>query len=467
MRFPRIEGFDHRSKEGIESEVMKKTFLEETVLFISIVKWAVLATLVGLVVGIATTFFLKALGWSAALAQSQRYYFLLLPLALFASSLLVKYLAPDAEGHGTEKVIEAVHKRWGKINLMVVPVKLVATIITLALGGSAGKEGPCAQIGAGMASAMADLLKLTKEDRRKLVICGISAGFAAVFGTPIAGALFAVEVLVLGRVLQEMLFPSMVAAIISYQVAISFKITYFHQLIRLPQFSQVLYFEVILAGIYFGLVALILVEVLKLAERLAKRLTIWKPWKGLIGGALLVGLALVFSSRYLGLGMDTIEAALSGDSVPSLAFLAKVLFTSLTLSMGGSGGILTPVFFIGTTAGSAFAQLLHLNTAVFAAIGMVALLAGAANTPIAASVMAIEIFGPSIGSYAAVACLISYLAAGHRSVYGSQILGVTKSSSINLPLMKELESLEEVELRNKPGKILYLIRKLWAGKKTS
>jgi H+/Cl- antiporter ClcA len=440
-------------------DIMRKTFLEETVLFVSIIKWAILATLVGLVVGLSTTVFLKALGLSGAAVQGHRYYFLLLPLALFLSSLLVKHLAPDAEGHGTEKVIEAVHKRWGKIKLMVVPVKLVATIITLAFGGSAGKEGPCAQIGAGMASAMADLLKLTKEDRKKLVICGISAGFAAVFGTPIAGALFAVEVLVLGKVLQEVLFPALVAAIVSFQIATSFGIHYFHQAILLPRFSQLLFMEMLLAGVFFGLVALLLVEALKLAETYAKKLPVGKPWLGLVGGALLAGLALIFSPLYLGLGVETLEAAINGGPVPPLAFLGKILFTAITLSMGGSGGILTPVFFIGSTAGSALAQLFHLNTGAFAAIGMVALLAGAANTPIAASVMAIEIFGPQIGPYAAIACLVSYTAAGHRSVYASQILGVSKSASINVPLMKELEKVEDLEIRNQPGKILYLLRK--------
>ena len=272
---------------------MRKTFIEETVLFISIIKWAILATLTGIVVGLSSTLFLKSLGWSTDWLQTHQYYFLLLPVALFLSSLMIKYLAPDAEGHGTEKVIEAVHKRWGKIKLAVVPVKLVATIITIAGGGSAGKEGPSAQIGAGMASALADLLRLTKEDRKKLVICGISAGFATVFGTPIAGALFAVEVLVLGKILQDVLFPALVAAIISFQIAKFFGLTYFHQSIHLGQFSQALFMEVLLSGLYFGLVALLLVETLKVAEKLSKKLKIWKPLKGLIGGTLMVILALM------------------------------------------------------------------------------------------------------------------------------------------------------------------------------
>lgn len=451
----------NKYQQNLRGVKMKKAVLEQTVLFISIIKWAVLATLVGVVVGLATTLFLKLLGWSTGLVQANRYYFLFLPLVLFLSTLIVKYLAPDAEGHGTEKVIEAVHKRSGKINLIVVPVKLVATIITLAGGGSAGKEGPCAQIGAGLASSLANILKLNKEDRKKIVICGISAGFATVFGTPVAGALFAVEVLVLGKILQEVLFPSLVAAIISFQIARYFGVTYFHQTVYLTnKFSQVFFIEVLFSGIFFGLVAFLMVEVLKLFERLAHKLDIWKPLKGIIGGAILIGLTLISSPIYLGLGVNTIESSIIGSQIPPLAFLWKIIFTSTTLSMGGSGGILTPVFFVGSTSGSTFARIFQLDPGTFAAIGMVALLSGATNTPIASSVMAIEMFGPQISPYAAIACVVSYIASGHRSVYPSQLLGTTKSSSISLPLMKDLCSIDEVQIESKEGKLIYNFKRV-------
>src|SRR5208283_1196583 len=165
---------------------MKRRMIESSVLFISISKWIFLASCVGLVVGVSTTIFLKLLALGIGFASGYKYYFLLLPFAFVVSVILVKYLAPEAEGHGTDKVIEAVHTRAGKMDPMVVPVKLAATIVTIALGGSAGKEGPCAQIGAGLSSGLADLLRFNNRDRKKLVICGISAGFATVFGTPIA-----------------------------------------------------------------------------------------------------------------------------------------------------------------------------------------------------------------------------------------------------------------------------------------
>ncbi len=374
---------------------MRKKVLESSVLFVSILKWLFLASCIGIIVGISTAVFLKLLGLSISGATGYQYYFLLLPAALFLSALIVKTFAPDAEGHGTEKIIEAVHRHSGKMKLSVVPVKLVATVITIAFGGSAGKEGPAAQIGAALASGFAGLLRFGDRDRKKLVICGISAGFAAIFGTPIAGALFGVEVLFVGSMLYDVLLPSFVAGIVGYQVSSALGITYFHQQISIiPAFSSYFFLKICLAGLFFGLCSLLLIEALKFFEGLSHRVKLWAPWKGLIGGLPLVVLAWAFSTRYLGLGLDTITASLKGESVPAGAFLLKILFTAITLSFGGSGGIITPIFFIGATAGSAFGRSLGFDPALFAAIGMVGLLAGAANTPISASIMAIELFGP-------------------------------------------------------------------------
>ncbi len=273
---------------------MRRKVLESSVLFASILKWLFLASCAGILVGLSTTVFLKALGFGISAAGGYQYYYLLLPVALFMTALTVKYLAPDAEGHGTENIIEAVHQRSGKIRLMVVPVKLVATIIMIAFGGSAGKEGPAAQIGAAVSSAFSDLLRFDDRDRKKLVICGISAGFAAVFGTPIAGAIFGVEVLFVGGMLYEVLLPSFVAGIVSFQVSSALGITYFHEPIRfVPLFSSLFFLKVCAAGIFFGLCSLLLIELLRLFERTSHRLKIWPPLKGLLGGFILVILTVV------------------------------------------------------------------------------------------------------------------------------------------------------------------------------
>ncbi|MGD8352065.1 MAG: chloride channel protein, partial [Nitrospirota bacterium] len=218
---------------------MRRRVLEESILFISVAKWFFLASVVGAVVGFSTAIFLKTLSWASEAAGGFGYYFLLLPVAMFLSALIVKYLAPEAEGHGTEKIIDAVHRRKANINPAVVPVKLLATVITIALGGSAGKEGPCAQIGAGISSTIARLLSFDERDRKKLVICGISAGFATVFGTPIAGAIFGVEVLFVGTILYDVLFPSFVAGIVGFQVSKALGIAYFYNPVAaVPEFSS-------------------------------------------------------------------------------------------------------------------------------------------------------------------------------------------------------------------------------------
>ncbi|MFQ5657961.1 MAG: chloride channel protein [Candidatus Methylomirabilales bacterium] len=420
-----------------------KVITEESVMFLTILRWLVLATLIGVIVGLSTTLFLKVLDWSITLTTQYRYYFILLPIALFSSILLTQYFAPDAEGHGTEKVIEAVHKRSGKMHTLVVPVKFVTTIITLALGGSVGKEGPCAQIGGGLASIFADLFRFDERDRKKLVVCGISAGFASVFGTPIAGAIFGVEVLFVGSIVYDVLLPSFVAGLISYQVSASLGITYFHHPIEfVPVFSQSFFIKVVIAGIFFGICSVFLIEVLKIGKKLAEKGAIWAPWKGMIGGAGLVALSLLFSRQYLGLGLETIETSLAGGKIIWYAFILKAIFTSITLNFGGSGGIVTPIFFIGATSGIIVAEILNVDPATFAAIGLVSLLAGAANTPIAASILAVEYFGTNVAPYAAVACVVSFVMTGHRSVYPSQVLAIEKSRFIEAPIGEEVDKIE-------------------------
>lgn len=221
------------------------------------------------------------------------------------------------------------------------------------------------------------MFRFDDRDRRKLVVCGISAGFASVFGTPIAGAIFGVEVLFVGSIVYDILLPSFIAGIISYQVSSALGITYFyHPIGFVPVFSQTFFITVVLAGIFFGLCSCFLIEVLKFGKRLSEKVAIWAPWKGMIGGGLLVGLTLLFSKQYLGLGLETIEGSLEGEKIIWYAFILKAIFTGITLNFGGSGGIVTPMFFIGATAGTLFAQLFNLDSATFAAIGLVSVLAG-------------------------------------------------------------------------------------------
>ncbi len=444
---------------------MHKRIEEQTVIFFTIIKWIILATMIGILVGLSTTVFIKLLDFAISLAHRNPYYYFALPSVFVLTAWIANKFAPTSKGHGTEKVIEAVHKRSGKINLAVVPVKLFNTILTIAFGGSAGKEGPSGQIGAGLASFFSDLMKLSKDQRKKLVICGISAGFAAIFGTPISGALFGLEVLYVGAVMYEVMLPAFISGIVAYEVCSSLGMTYFHSTIDFaPQFTRSFFIIIVLSGIVFGSISFLFIESSRSAQRFISKWKINEYLKNALGGLSLALLIFLFSTRYAGLGVETIEGLID-DHQPAFwyDFLLKIVFTIVTLSFGGSGGVVTPTFFIGATAGCFFAQLIGMDTATFAAIGMVSLLAGAANTPIAASIMGLEIFGARLAPFAAISCVISFLMTGHRSIFPSQILSVKKSASFDMDVGKEIN---EADPRVKREERFYLYRfwQIWKWK---
>ncbi|MBU1652389.1 chloride channel protein [bacterium] len=420
---------------------MRRQFLESSALFLNILRWTVLATIVGVIVGLSTALFILLLHKSIHFMQQYPYYFAILPLGLLFSTYFIKFLAPQAEGHGTEKVIEAVHKRDGRMYALDAPVKLIATVVTIATGGSAGKEGPAAQIGATLASVFATLFRLSKNDRKKLVICGISAGFAAVFSTPVAGALFGVEVLFLGQIMYEVLLPSFVAGITAFQVSRWLGASYFWDPMTWSlEFSEALFFQVILSGVVFGLVCILFIEALRWGHKFFNNFNHVPFWKPVIGGLLLVGFGLLGADSGLGLGVDTLERALSGEPTPWWAWIFKSFATGTTLGCGGSGGVITPIFIVGASAGSVWGQIIGADPSIFAALGMVALVSGCANTPIAASVMGIELFGKAFGPYGATVCVVAFLMTGYRGVYSSQILARQKVEILTAPLNQPISS---------------------------
>lgn len=440
---------------------MKKKIAEETIILVSVFKWIVLASLVGIIVGISTTVFVRSLNWGSAISDGYRYYYIMLPAGLLLSALTVKYLAPAAEGHGANKVIELVHKTSGKIKAVFVPVEFITTWLTISAGGSAGKEGPSAQIGAGLASIFADLLKMEGADRRKLVICGISGSFTSVFGTPLAGAIFGIEVLFVGTIRYDVLLPSFVAGIISYQVSSWMGLTYFyHPISFVPVFSEAFFLKIVVAGIFFGLCSLLLVEILNLGKKISAGIGLPVELKSIMGGLALAAMTFIISRQYLGLGIEVLQSSLEGADIPWYAFIVKSIFTSITLNFGGSGGIGTPIFYVGSTAGSAFSHILGVDPAMLAAIGFVSLLAGAANTPIAASIMSVELFGPQVAPYAAVACVLSFIVTGHRSAYPSQVLAVRKSSSLDVEIGDRLGSMRP-EYQHREKSLIGGLLRIW------
>src|SRR3954467_5490144 len=433
-------------------------YTEHTALLISTFKWAFLGASAGVCVGLGTRVFLSALdgsgAWTRLLTLGRFPAFVFLPAALPLCVWLIRTFSADARGHGTEAVIAAVHQRSGRVDWLVAPVKLGATVVTLAFGGSVGKEGPAAQIGAALTSLFADILRLRDDDRRRLVICGISAGVAAVFGTPVSGALFGIEVLYLGRIDYTVIFPALVAGIVAHLVC-GVRPPFPALQEAFADTSQVKTILIMLAcGALFGLIALLLIESLRFFERSLRRFERRPYLLSAAGGVALLLLYLAAGDMYAGLGTGTINGVLAGTTtVGAGAFLLKILATSITLETGGSGGIVTPIFFIGATSGAALAPLFGMPSTLLAAVGLVAMLAAAANTPIAASVMAMELLPGPVGVYAALAAATAFLMVGHRSVYASQKIGLSKSAGLDIELGGAVGDFSRSSLRIRKGSL--------------
>lgn len=413
---------------------------EPLVLLATIVLWLLLAIVTGALVGTACSLFLKLLFASEGRLYDApwRWQATLLIGGGLANGLLLHYAYRLNRTGLDDGPIVAVNEQAGRMPLATLWIKPVAALITLGCGGSAGKEGPCSHIGAGVAAGVGQVLRLNAELRKRLVACGVSAGFASVFGTPIAGAIYGVEMLAIGRVRHDFLFPGVVAGVTALVVSREWGVPYPEYRIAFDaRFTELLFLKTVLIGVLCGAVASWFVELLHLSQRafgaLGRRLSLWPPLLPLIGGVVLAALAAVLPSDYLGLSLPIMERALQGEPMPYLGFLWKSLLVAVTLGAGFYGGIVTPQFVIGAVAGAAFGPWLGLAPAQGAAVGLVAVVASASNTPIAAVLMGIELFGGGSTLYVAGACMAAYLMIGHRSVYPAQHLAYTKASWFSAP----------------------------------
>lgn len=279
-----------------------------------------------------------------------------------------------------------------------------------------------------MASTLARYLKLDSYDCRKLVICGVAGGFTAVFGTPLAGAMFALEILFIGGIVYDVLYPSFLAAFVSWRVSLLLGMKYTHCTnVAIPGFTAENLMLAIAAGIVFGLVSLCLIEVMNKVEKIFHGLKISVSAKAVLGSALILLLVHFVGRDCLGLSSGPMSEILKGSPVSNMSWFWKILLTSLTLACGGSGGIVTPISYIGLACGAAFAQILGFDTVFYAALGLIGLLSGSANAPIAAILIGIEIFGADIAPYAAVVSGVGFVMVGHRSVFPSQRIVRNKS----------------------------------------
>ena len=318
------------------------------------------------------------------------------------------------------------------------PLILLGTLVTHLFGGSAGREGTAVQMGGGIAATFARILKPDDASVRLLLMAGVAAGFGSVFGTPIAGAVFALEVLVIGRMQYDALIPCFIASLVAHWTCTAWGIghTHYHVNVTPPGTYPDLWLfgKVVLASLAFGLAGGLFAWCSHKLAAVFKRFIARPELRPVAGGLLVIGLFfLAGTPDYLGLGVlggrpgaITLPAMFASTEIPGTAWIWKLVFTVVTLSAGFKGGEVTPLFFIGAALGNTIAVGLGAPVDLFAALGFVAIFAGASNTPLASTLLGMELFGAGNGLYLATACIIAYRFSGHNGIYTAQRLAVPK-----------------------------------------
>ncbi len=389
-------------------------------------RWLLLSCILGTLSGTASAVFLYALERATDMRVAHAWLLWLLPVAGFVTGWVYHRVGKSVEG-GNNLLIDEIHDPQKIVPKRMAPLVLVATVVTHLFGGSAGREGTAVQMGGALADRVTQCFGLERDDRRILLMGGIAAGFSSVFGTPLAGAIFGLEVLAIGRLRYDALLACIASSLVADQVCRAWGIHHtVYSIAFVPAVSPLGLGSVIVAGIAFGIVGMLFADATHATSAFIKRKISYAPMRPFIGGIVVaVAATLLNVPQYLGLGIPTIVEAFKGP-LPAYDFAGKFAFTVVTLASGFKGGEVTPLFYIGATLGNALAHVLALPVPVLAGLGFVAVFAGAANTPIASTVMAIELFGVDIGVYAALACVVAYLFSGHTGIYRAQRVGHAK-----------------------------------------
>lgn len=406
-----------------------------------LLKWSVLGSLVGGLVGLAVAGFLWSLDWVTRLFWQYPGLFYVLPGFGWLGAQLYERLGRQAAA-GTNLIIDQIHEPGGGVPLRMAPLVWLGTLLTHLGGGSAGREGTAVQMGGGIAGGLARFLGLSGPDLSRMLMSGVAAGFGAVFGTPLAGTIFAMEVLTQGQIRLAATVPCLIAAAVGDQVVHLAGIAHTHYAIGEWGDTSVLdgwlLAKVCLASVLFGLTSLLFVRLTHGVQRVLERTVPPPGLRPIIAAVALWGLVLVVGSRdYLGLGVNpnpanphgvTLQSCFHEGGATSWSWFWKLVFTAVTVGGGLRGGEVTPLFFIGAAVGNATARAVHAPVGLLAALGFLAVFAGGAKTPLACTLMAVELFvlgqeRPPQSTFiflAALACQISSSVSGTRTIYERQ-----------------------------------------------
>lgn len=396
----------------------------------ALVQWIGLGALVGIACGCASALFLFLLDRATNFRNAHEVIVYTLPLAGLAIGALYERFGRSIKA-GNNLVIDTIHDEGPEIPLRMAPMVLAGTVLTHLFGGSAGREGTAVQMGASLADAIAHRLRLSQPVRRQLLAAGVAGGFGSVFGTPIAGTVFGLEFIVLGSIEYEALVPALVASVVGDMTAHALGTTHtpYPAAPHVP-LTPLLLGKWLLFAAAMAAAAAVFIELTHFLKKQGERRIPRLPLRMMVGGALVVVMwKLLGTSDYLGLGVPMITRSFTDPRLPEYAFAAKLLFTAVTLGAGFLGGEVTPLFFVGAALGSVLARLLGVPLELGAGVGLAAVFASASNTPLALSIMAVELLGANAFPHVFIVCVLAYLLSGHRSIYPAQRLVRGKSGT--------------------------------------
>lgn len=388
-----------------------------------VVRWIVFGTMVGVLAGLSSSAFLVSLDWATQTRAEQPWLLWLLPAAGFLVGL-VYWWAGGLSARGNNLIIDEIHEPTARIPRRMAPLVFAATVVTNLFGGSAGREGTALQMSASLSDGVfRRLIPIGAPDRRVLLISAISGGFGAVFGVPVAGAVFGLEVHSRGRIRHDAIVPALTASFVGDRVVHALDVPHLPTpLIGAVDLDVGLLAKVAIASVAFAWAAIAFIELTHAVQRVLARFVAWSPLRPLIGGTVVVLMTLAVGTRdYLGLSLPLIEDALAGGvGLAAFAFAGKLVFTAVTLGSGFQGGEVTPLFVVGSTLGATLAVAMDAPVPLFAALGFVAVFAAATKTPIACTIMGVELFGAGPIVPVMIACTLAYVLSTHRSIYSSQ-----------------------------------------------
>jgi H+/Cl- antiporter ClcA len=392
---------------------------------IPVARWVAFAVAIGVLSGLLSASFIESLNWATNSRSSTQWLIYFLPLAGLIVGASYHYLGSGLE-RGSNLVIEQIHGQSQWIPFRLTPLIFISSVISHLAGASVGREGAAIQLAAGVTDPLNKKLGLQSSERSLMLITAIAGAFGSVFGVPVAGAIFALEVQRVGRVRYEALVPAFVASFVGDAIVrwLGVHHTIFPTMPDVEVNAPVMW-RVIVFGFIAGTIAWLFVRLTHVIRDSTARFIPWYPARPMIGGVILAALILACGWRdYSGLSMALAIEAMNGSAAGQWG--TKLALTSLSIGMGFVGGEFIPLFVIGALAGASFASLTGGNVAVFALIGAVAVLAGATNTPLACTVLGIELFGGNGIVWFAIVCVAAYATSGHTGIYHAQIVRVNK-----------------------------------------